>query len=171
MSLCGRDYGYRTKLYEYLKDKDGYISNRSKGIFLEQTPVTGAYNPVPDKFFQQSCLSIYVESNCVRNDLIHITEKTFEPLIKGHFILPFSNPGTIARLRYMGFKFPEFIDYGFDDIQDPDERFAALLAEFERLMGTDLYKQSEVHLPMFYKNQLYVQSHSYDRRILEVFDV
>jgi hypothetical protein len=124
LSMTGREFSYRTNLYEFVKSLDyGYTSNRSRGITVEGQDIVGAFQPVPNKFYLDSYVSIYCESNFLRNDLIHITEKTFEPLIKGHIILPFSNPGTIARLIDMGFKMPVGVDYGFDSITDPQQRF------------------------------------------------
>lgn len=171
MSLCGRDYGYRNKLYQVVKQYAGYISNRSKGVYLEESPVLGAYNPVPNKFYETSCLSVYVESNCIQTDLLHITEKTFEPLIKGHFILPFSNPGTITRLRTMGFQFPDFIDYEYDLELDHNVRFEKLCNELQRIMAMDLLALHQKYIDMLKYNQQLIVSLPYDSRILKVFDV
>jgi hypothetical protein len=172
MSLCGREYGYRTHLYERVKAYDGFISNRSRGIFLEGgTPNFGAYHPIPNEFYEQSCLSAYVESNCTTPYLIHITEKTFEPLIKGHFILPFSNPGTIGRLRTMGFQFPDFINYRYDTLVDEHARYSEYCNELARLMEMDLFKLHEEHHDMFVHNQQCIHTIPYDNRILKVFDV
>ena len=172
LSMTGREYGFRKTLFGYLKDNtQGYVSNRTRGITLEQQPVIGAFCPVPNNFYLDSYFSIYVESNCLRNDLVHITEKTFEPLVKGHFILPFSNPGTIRRLKDIGFAFPDFIDYSFDQEDDPDTRFNKLIVEFNRLTTLDL--------PMLYKHNKDILVHNqeclnkipYDRRIAGVFNV
>ena len=47
------------------------------------------------------------------------TEKTFTPMCKGHFVLPFGTPGTIAHLKSeYGFEFPHWIDYGYDNLPD-----------------------------------------------------
>lgn len=177
LSLLGREYGFRKALYDQVivhKDK-GYVSNRSRGITLEDHRVMGAFNPVPNTFYQDSYFSIYVESNCTQQDLLHLTEKTFEPLFKGHFILPFTNPDAITRLETMGFEFPSFIDYAsINTTLDYDNRFACLLTAFKTLIDTpidtiqDMYYDSR-HL--LQHNQDCLHSIPYDRRILEVFDV
>ena len=171
LSLTGRDYGYRTNLYEFINKYDGYISNRARGQYLEDNPVIGAYNPIPNKYYMDSYISIYVESNCLATDLIHITEKSFEPLIKGHIILPFSNPGTIERLKGIDFKFPDFVDYSFDSIKDPAKRFAALTTEFKRLLTLDLLTLYAENKDIFIHNQGCVETIKYDHRVLRVFDV
>jgi hypothetical protein len=104
-------------------------------------------------------------------DLIHITEKTFDPLLKGHFILPISNPGTIRRLRDLGFAFPKFIDYSFDEELDIRKRFDLIKAEFSRLLTLDwptLYKENQKILT---HNQNCVRSIPYDNKILKAFNV
>jgi hypothetical protein len=171
MSLLGREYGYRTQVYNLVKLFNGYISNRDRNEFLEQEPVVGAFSPVPNDFYLDSYLSVYVESNCLSPDLIHITEKTFEPLLKGHFILPFSNPGTIHRLTKMGFKFPAFIDYTYDYEPNPVTRFEMFRSEFVRLINLDLHTLYVDNKNILKHNQECVYSIPYDKSILEIFNV
>jgi hypothetical protein len=173
LSMLGREYGYRKPYYEFvLPHKDmGYVSNRTRKITLEEDEVMGAYSPVPNSFYEDSYFSTYVESNCTQRDLIHITEKTFEPLIKGHAILPFTNPGAVRRLQDMGFKMVNFIDYSFDDIEDADTRFAQVQREFLKLLDLNLVTLYKENQPVFEHNQQCVNTIPYDTRILEVFNV
>ena len=173
LSMLGREYGYRRPYYEFvLPHKDsGYVSNRSRNITLEDNTVFGAYSPVPNTFYEDTYFSTYVESNCTQRDLIHITEKTFEPLIKGHAILPFTNPGAIKRLQDMGFKMANFINYSFDSVDIAEERFAQVQDEFLKLLDMDLdtlYKENQL---IFEHNQNCINTIPYDNRILEVFNV
>jgi hypothetical protein len=171
LNLCGREYGYRTNLYELLKNNSaGYISNRSKGVYLDPVDPIGAYVPVPNKFYNETVFSVYVESNCTSPDLIHITEKTFEPLIKGHFVLPFSNPGTIQRVREMGFQLPDFIDYSYDTIQDPDLRFESMEMEFNKLLSRSLDWYSEFN-SIHKHNQQCLNTIPYDRSVKVIKNV
>jgi hypothetical protein len=172
LSMTGREFSYRTNLYEFVKDfGDGYVSNRSRGITIEGCDIVGAFQPVPNIFYLDSYVSIYCESNFLRDDLIHITEKTFEPLIKGHIILPFSNPGTIARLVDMGFKMPMNVDYGFDSIANPQQRFTAVTEEFQRLMAEDLPQLYKRNQEIFEHNQRCINTIKYDTRILTLYNV
>jgi len=50
MSPMGREYGLRTRLYDIVKNHDGYISNRSKGITFENEPVMASLIPYPTNF-------------------------------------------------------------------------------------------------------------------------
>ena len=141
------------------------------GKFLEGAPVVGAFKPVPNEFYLDSYFSLYVESNCLQTDLIHITEKTFDPLLKGHLILPFTNPGAIQRLQNMGFQFTDQIDYSFDNIQSTEERFHAVMNAYAILTLSNvdrIYKDSRDILT---HNQNCISTIPYDDRILEIFDV
>jgi hypothetical protein len=172
LSMTGREFGYRTNLYQAVKDySEGYVSNRSRGVTLEGRPIAGAFEPVPNKFYEDSYISIYCESNFLRTDLIHITEKTYEPLIKGHVILPFSNPGTISRLKSMGFLMPNFVDYSFDNIQDPQQRFDAVLDQFKNLLMQNLHRLYQENQLVFEHNQKCITEIGYDQRILELYDI
>jgi len=172
LSMCGREYGWRTNLFELLQSRtDGYVSCRSRGITIEPEEIRGAFSPVPNRYYLDSYVSIYVESNCVRTDLVHITEKTYEPLLKGHFIMPFSNPGTISRLKHMGFEFPEFIDYSFDQESDCSQRFTMLTREFARIMNMDLGVLYQQHQDLLLHNQRCVTNIDYDRRIQQLYEL
>jgi hypothetical protein len=104
-------------------------------------------------------------------DLIHVTEKTFEPLIKGHFVLPFANPGTVDRILDLGFRLPDFIDYSYDEILNVDERFTAFKKVVVNAMQLDwnnLYIKNK-DIIMHNRQQLF--DLDYDRSILELFNV
>lgn len=171
LSLCGREYGFRKHLYDFVKELDCYYSNRTEGIYLEGTEVIGAFRPIPNDFYNNSCLSAYVESNCMRPDLIHVTEKTYEPLVKGHFILPFANPGSVQHIRTLGFKLPDFIDYSYDTEPDPFVRFTRYLDELKRLLELDLFTLHEQHRDMFIYNQQCLTAIAYDKRLLSITNV
>jgi hypothetical protein len=173
LNLCGRNYGYRETLFELAQQSNhlGYISNRSKNISLENPPAVGAYWPVPNDFYNDSYVSVYVESNCTDPALIHLTEKTFEPLIKGHFILPFANPGSIARIRKLGFALPDFVDYSYDTMEDHATRFSAFAAEFQRLLTLDWPSLYHAHRDMILHNRRCLYDIPYDQSILRIFNV
>jgi hypothetical protein len=72
-----------------------------------------------------------------------ITEKTWDPLIKRHFILPFGYPGMIGQLTQdYGVLLPDFIDYSYDSIPDVEERFAAYLTSVDRFLSLSVEELS-----------------------------
>ena len=136
--------------------------------FLHQYPVPPAHMayglPPHNLYYNDTFISIYAETMETGTTLA-ITEKTYDPMIKGHFVLPFAAPGFIARLRSVGVALPTFIDYSYDTIQDFDQRLAVYLAEADRLLSMsqeqwrDLYQQN-LH-SVLYANQLYFHNRPY----------
>lgn len=172
LSMCGREYGYRKNLYEIVSQHaTGYSSSRSRNITIEPEDIRGAFSPVPNRYYLDTYFSIYVESNCVRSDLVHITEKTYEPLLKGHFILPFSNPGTIQQLRDYGFQFPDFINYDFDTVENAQDRFELVIKEFDKLLTSDLHNLYVSNQDVLVHNQQLFFNRDYDRRIQRLYEL
>jgi hypothetical protein len=160
-------FKYRDSLKTSIQEKDGYYSDPGQGIVLEpeQKEVLkemlhgqgGTWYPVSNNLYNSSYYSVYVETITAtsekRNRYRSITEKTWDPLIKGHFVLPFSYQGIIEDIKSYGFEMPKWIDYSYCDIYDDKERFEKFLKTFD-----DLYQLSFNDL-----NQLFAQ----DKDILE----
>lgn len=122
----------RKQLNKFLYDYQGYIGDVSQGTVLvsqQELQMENSFNalgingwgfsPPHNDYYNTSTLSIYAETILYYGN--HrtkcITEKTFTPLCKAHFILPFGAPGTVATLKdEYGFRFPDWIDYSYDDI-------------------------------------------------------
>jgi hypothetical protein len=150
--------GLRRILKTYIKDKSVILGDPTHGVILEPEDPNmiehmrnkdnnggGLWMPIANKYYEQTYISIYIETCTVTNprDRIanpheSITEKTFDPLIKGHFILPFSYAGIINDIKTYGFRLPNWINYDYDKIQCDRHRFAAFLEEADRLLGMDI---------------------------------
>jgi len=73
-------------------------------------------------------------------------------------------------LRDLGFRFPDFIDYSYDNIEDVRWRFAVfqkLVKDTLRLPWAKLY-QDNFDIIEHNRNQLY--NLDYDRSILKLYD-
>lgn len=95
-----------------------------------------------------------------------ITEKTYDPLIKGHFILPFSTPHFCDMIRSRGILLPDFIDYSYDQVEDFDQRLEKWLAEVKRLLSMPIAQWRELHAKNFdllYANQVWMWRKDYDQ--------
>ncbi len=138
----------RVVLEKALLEEDCYFSNPSNYIFLEPQECSAeilndyhffnmgmGFQPVANRYYENSAVSVFVESLAsAESKQREVTEKTFNPLIKGHFILPFSYPGIVSDLKNMyGFKFPDWINYSYDSIEDDAERFHEFMKSFARL--------------------------------------
>ena len=92
------------------------------------------YSPAHNAYYEDTFIHICVET-IEYGSTIAVTEKIYDPLIKGHFVLPFSASGTIKYLMLRGFKFPEFIDYSYDDTEDDELRFQKYTEEITNLLS------------------------------------
>lgn len=123
------------------------------------------YCPPHNAYYQDSFISIYGET-IEYGDLNAVTEKTYDPLIKGHFILPFSAHGFIKCLREKGIQLPSFIDYSYDDIENADYRFEKFKQEMKRLLSLPMEKWRELYhenMELLYQNQVWFSLREYDR--------
>lgn len=130
---------------------------RSTAVFYGVPPHNAYYN---DTF-----ISIFGETMETGTTEL-ITEKTYDPLVKGHFILPFSTPHFLRMVRDRGILLPDFIDYSYDTIEDFDQRLAAWLAEVRRLLSMPIEHWRELYKKNFdllYENQVWMWRRDYDR--------
>lgn len=102
----------------------------------KQYSAPNGYCPIHNAYYRESYFSAYVET-IEYGSTVLITEKTLDPLIKGHFILPFGSAGTVSDIQRLGFKLPDFIDYSYDSITHDSTRYARYCKEFHRLATTD----------------------------------
>jgi len=123
------------------------------------------YSPPHNLYYQHTFVSIYAET-IEWGTTWAITEKTYDAMIKGHFILPFSNQGFVALLQQDGWLLPGFIDYSYDAIQNNDLRFLAYLQEVDRLLAIDRDQWHQLrrdNLDILIYNRQRFWNHDYDR--------
>lgn len=166
-----RDY-LRTQLINLLKYYPGYLGDASAGTLLvgqgdtlsqrihEHIKGVGnlGWTPAHNAYYENSTLSIYVETLTYNeNQVIGITEKTWEPVIKGHFLLPFGYNGMIRDLQHhYGLKMAPFINYEYDSAGGDLNRWVMYLAEVKRLLNLGprkLYKLKQQHMDILEYNR------------------
>lgn len=109
----------------------------------ELSPTGGTWYPAADRYYNTSYFSVYAETLVHNNNAMCITEKTFDPLIKGNFILPFGYCGVVNHITdYYGFKLPTWIDYSYDSIEDDYVRLGKYLGTLEHLLN---YSNDDLH--------------------------
>jgi hypothetical protein len=144
----------RQRLRDHLEDRGGLISRPEQSVtFLPQgcdslafggilnntAGVGGVWEPMANCYYDVTAASIYVETIVSGHQMHTITEKTWDPLIKRHFILPFGYPGMIRDLvQDYGVLLPDFIDYSYDTIPDFEERFSAYLTSVDQFLALSL---------------------------------
>lgn len=122
------------------------------------------YSPPHSEYYRDTFISIYTES-IEYGTTVAVTEKTYDPLIKGHFVLPFGAMGLINYLKHRGFEFPKFIDYSYDLISDDDQRYKTYQTEVSRLIHKPMtwwQQQWESNRNIIRNNQLIFFHQPYD---------
>jgi len=148
----------RQRLRDHLQDRGGLISRPEQvETFLPQGCDSlalsailnntqgqgGVWEPMANCYYDVTAASIYVETIVSGHQMHTITEKTWDPLIKRHFILPFGYPGMIRDLTQdYGVLLPDFIDYSYDSIPDVEQRFAAYLTSVDRFLSLSVEELS-----------------------------
>jgi hypothetical protein len=146
---------FRKKLMKILKKDQGYLSNSATGKFLypqftndnilryfkdENIKGGGTWYPVHNRYYLNTVASIYVESLTVSSTINSVTEKTWDPLIKGHFIIPFGYSGLIEDIKSYGFRLPDWIDYSYDSITNSEKRFNEFTRVVKNFQKTPLQR-------------------------------
>ena len=137
---------YRIRLHEYLKqhrnfgiinDEELLETNETK--FRYETIVGGTWFPIADRYYNDTFVSTYVETVTTGTSVDFISEKTFDPLIKGNYILPFGYSGMLKFLvNNYGFILPKWIDYSYDVITDDNQRFQKYLESVDKVLGMSI---------------------------------
>jgi hypothetical protein len=178
---------FRQRLSEILHRRaKAYMGDTQNGIVLETNSSSslvnsqltlrgGTWYPVADRYYNTSYVSVYVETLTQNNEVRCVTEKSFDPLMKGNFILPFGYPGLIRDIRESyGFKLPNWIDYSYDDILDPEERFQAFLVSLDDLLKKDLKDLHRLYLEdkhiLLHNRQVFIDK-PYDKLHDKIVDV
>lgn len=149
---------YRHALGEILKEfsEYGYIGEPGNRILpnscipeiLNRVNDSGGnWYPAGDRYYQNTYLSIFVETVTQSyNSVRCITEKTYDHIGRGNFILPFAYPGIIKDLKKRGFRFPSWINYNYDEEIDNDQRFLIYINEAKRLVSKSINELHEYYI-------------------------
>lgn len=136
-----------------IKPEDCFYSDHtedSNAVFLEPKETSdyfkAHYNPtgsnlfpIKDSYYTESVVSVYSESICTGAYGVNvISEKTYIPLIRGHYIMPFGYPGIIKDILNQGFKLPKWIDYSYDRCLDDKARLNAYIKAVYKLRNISL---------------------------------
>ena len=82
--------------------------------------------------FNNTAISVVLET--VFDNRIHLTEKILRPIACGHPFILAAGPGSLKLLKSYGFHtFAGYINESYDDIQDAQQRLAAIVSEMQRI--------------------------------------
>lgn len=95
-----------------------------------------ALHSVDASVYAATLISLVGETVFTAGDNLLITEKTLKPMFESHPFIVIGDPGTLERLRMLGFRsFAPVIDESYDSIADPERRLMAIVAELRRIGG------------------------------------
>lgn len=142
------------------------LSSHEEGILEKDGSNFGGWWPVTNEYFNNTIISTYVETLVGKTFSTTITEKTLEPLLKGHFILPFGYQGMIKDIMRYGFLLPDWIDYSYDSEEDTLKRFYLFTREFLRLREEysleELVKLRNKDINILHHNRMIFEQRPYD---------
>lgn len=103
---------------------------------------------------------------------IHLTEKTFQPMVAGQPFITLSSPGTLEILKYYGFQtFDHAWDESYDQIKDPAERMSAVIDVIKYLNTHDKFEELyEKCMPVCEHNRNHFFSNQFESQILSEYD-
>ena len=152
-SIVKKQKHLRTMLRETFHNKDDvYLSDPRNNVFFypnhaENNTIDirnsgGTWYPAADVYYNTSYVNVYIESvvdSANGGKIFCASEKTYDPFIKGNFVLPFSTQYFIRELKHWyGFRFPDWIDYSYDEIADFDQRVESYMESVRKVYSMDI---------------------------------
>ena len=183
LSLYGKNnWPIKQHLYHQVKHLSGYHSGQDANTSLpSETGVTDLVRlmaaPPAKKYFDNTYISAQVESLC-KGPTVLYSEKTYDHLIQGRFVMNFGPRHFYRTLANDGWKLSVGIDYEWDDIEDhhidshqiPNEpRFRAYIKNLIELSSNmeRLHELFIANVDVFAHNQQQLQQKPYDIISLE----
>ena len=170
---------YRFELKKLVSNYKGYIGDISMGNILfgntsgiDGFDITGnngwGYTPPHNAYYDSSSVSFFIETltyidrHC---QVMCATEKTWTPILKCHFILPYGPQNYIRFLKNnYNIKFPDFIDVSWDDVLCNNTRYNLYLNEVKRLCdmgGRELMIKKIENKDLLIHNRNQIKDHGY----------
>ena len=152
----------------------GHIADNERPSAEQNESVSSnssAYIDVRD--YRSTAIQIVAET-LFDTEKIHLTEKTFQPIVAGQPFLTLSAPGTLEVLRYYGFHTFEHVwDESYDSIKDPQKRMQAVLEQIKKLnsLSKEEFKQVyEKCLAVCEHNRQHFFSDRFEQQMLTEYD-
>jgi hypothetical protein len=143
--------------YSHVYTLDGSTPKIDINYFNKHIPIELDTQKISDKsdfrvndafkkeLFLDSCINLVTESSFELNELF-ISEKILKPIINYQPFIVFSSYGYLKHLKTYGFKtFSDFWDESYDDIENPNRRFFALLKLVRSLNDKSIDELNELY--------------------------
>lgn len=132
----------------YISDPQNNIYFKPNGWGDQETPKNGGnWFPIGDEYYNSSYISVVPEVLNSSNTQFGPCEKSFDPLIKGNFLLPFAGPNFINYCKTVyGFEFPNWINYSYDSIQDFSQRLNKYIESIKEIAELELKELHDLYV-------------------------
>ena len=131
-----------------LTDPHSYLSNNAKTkiqkhiscltgpLILDHINPPGWFSADVNWDLERSALWHVVSETIFYHKKLHLTEKTFKPIVTYRPFILVSSPGQLAYLKSYGFKtFDKWIDESYDEETDDDLRIEKITRELKKFSG------------------------------------
>ena len=154
-----------TDLKNEISDPCGSLSTRDKNLIdrylcndcvlpltADTKHTNGAFSahfgPQEYRFWQRSFLHL-VNETVFYDHKLHLTEKTFKPIVSLRPFVLVAAPGNLAYLRSYGFQtFSPWIDESYDSVEDPELRLDMIATEVSKLCAKSMTELKKIHHDM-----------------------
>ena len=152
------DQFYNEKVFEHSEQIRVLVTDQSSAFINTDDYNSTAIQVVAETLFE--------------NQRIHLTEKTFQPMVAGQPFVTLSAPGTLEILKYYGFQtFDHIWDESYDKIKDPAERMSAVIDVIKYLNKHDKFEELyEKCMPVCEHNRNHFFSNRFESQILSEYD-
>lgn len=134
------------------------VYNLSEPLVADTLYPNGQMSAKLDIELQQTALWNVVSETVFYHNKLHLTEKTFKPIVARRPFILVAAPGNLAYLKSYGFKtFDRWIDESYDTIEDPDLRIQAITQELKKLCTL-----SESELQIMYQEMQEVLDYNFN---------
>jgi hypothetical protein len=130
LSLYGKNnWAVKQELYHAVKHISGYHGGHGGHggpgtVLSSETGITDlprlTATPPAKKYFDNTYISAQVESLCLGPTVLY-SEKTYDHLIQGRFVLNFGPRHFYRNLVNDGWRLPVGVNYSWDDMEDQDD--------------------------------------------------
>ena len=139
------------------------------GIDVPVTDQSSAFINVSD--YNSTAIQVVAET-IFEDTRVHITEKTFQPIVAGQPFIMLASSGTLEILKYYGFQtFDHVWDESYDKITDPAKRMSAVIDLIKHLNTMDDFESMyEKCLAVCEHNRKHFFSNRFESQLLTEYD-
>lgn len=125
------------------------LSTLTEPLIIDTTEPNGSMSANVDQYHMTNALWHVVTETIYFQPKLHLTEKTFKPIVSKRPFILVAAPGNLAYLKSYGFKtFDRWIDESYDTETDNFKRIEMITAELKKLCAMSKTELKQMHKEM-----------------------